>query len=1066
MQRSHVFLCAAFAGVVLTTGPVLRAQSQAAQERTSQSQTFRLADRGGSIAYPSGWSPMHYDNVHELWNATPDSMAQLSPEQRESIARIETNVIPCTNHAEALRRLREIEAEWGMTSQFLTVGGWPALQRRQLVPRPEARTRSKTAPAPSRLYMITTAIAAGNTLIRLDGFAPESAPPNVLNQMEKIGRELRPDVSGDPTEASKEVEELRKSRSLRMRPALQPEDAPAGRPELVSVQPRAIPAGNTTGNLINLGETGVNDNDGLLNEQIGSESEIAVSTNGANIVVAQQCRFRNSTDGGNTFPSTGGAPGTCTGGDSSVAFGASGNFYWATIGSNNTTCPATQQNCNNTQQMARSTTNGANFAFVTNVIDCLVTAGCGFGNVPDQEHIAADRVNASTSGGDQVYLAFRKGFGYGIQCSTDSGTNWTGVAYHTGGSIDFPRITVGQNGTVYVITNNGNNINIDSFSSCQSGLVQNLNQVSIAAGINQVACPVPGLDRCNNGNNLSSHTVAVDDTNANHLYVSYSVNTATPSPLPPGNPPTPLTALGNENVVVQDSINGGANWRPAVQISQAGNGRRYETWTCATGGTAFVSYFDRAVASTTSNDLTDYFFGSANLGGGGNLQAAGASVKLDGASDPECASGWPCSTRNSNDSESCSTQPQLAGRCRHTPNNNTDSFMACDFDQTTCPVNETCQAIGNGGCPKYGDYTGNACLQGRLYTAFPSATNQPGATPTGGNISTFFSLTVVSSTATTVTYTGDTTADYDDTANLSASLVLSGTSVPIAGQTITINLGAQTCSSLTNASGAAACSIVINQQPGLPYTVTASFAGSGNYKASSASAAFTITREQTTTTYTGPTVIANAIPTTFSAVLKEDGITPIAGRTVTITLGSGPTTQTCNGVTSVMGSASCSITPNQPFGSGTVKASFAGDAFYLPSSATANTILFAFLSRGAFVVGDNSDAGAVEFWGDNWSLVNTLTGGAAPDQFKGYGSDTTEPPRCASNWITRPGNSSAAPDPTLPSYMGVIVSSAIRSSGAAVSGSVSQIVVVRTDPGYDSNPGHHGTGTVVATYCK
>jgi hypothetical protein len=118
------------------------------------------------------------------------------------------------------------------------------------------------------------------------------------------------------------------------------------------------------------------------------------------------------------------------------------------------------------------------------------------------------------------------------------------------------------------------------------------------------------------------------------------------------------------------------------------------------------------------------------------------------------------------------------------------------------------------------------------------------------------------------------------------------------------------------------------------------------------------------------------------------------------------------------------------------------------------------------VVGDNSDAGAVEFWGNNWSRVNATSGGATPNQFKGYAANTSEPPRCNANWITRPGNSSDPPDPTLPSYMGVIVSSRIGSSGAAVSGNAPQIVVVRTDPGYDSNPGHHGTGTVIATYCK
>jgi hypothetical protein len=30
---------------------------------------------------------------------------------------------------------------------------------------------------------------------------------------------------------------------------------------------------------------------------------------------------------------------------------------------------------------------------------------------------------------------------------------------------------------------------------------------------------------------------------------------------------------------------------------------------------------------------------------------------------------------------------------------------------------------------------------------------------------------------------------------------------------------------------------------------------------------------------------------------------------------------------------------------------------------------------------------------------------------------------------------------------------------------VEKIVVVKTNPGYEPNPGHHGTGTYVATYC-
>jgi hypothetical protein len=201
-----------------------------------------------------------------------------------------------------------------------------------------------------------------------------------------------------------------------------------------------------------------------------------------------------------------------------------------------------------------------------------------------------------------------------------------------------------------------------------------------------------------------------------------------------------------------------------------------------------------------------------------------------------------------------------------------------------------------------------------------------------------FVETVMATTPTTTTYTGDTTGDFHDPVTLSATLVLAGTSIPVAGQVITFTIGTQSCPGTTNASGFASCTLTLNQSPG-PYTVIASFAGgSGNFP-SSASAPFTITREETTTTYAGPTVIANNVNTTFSAVLTEDGAVPISGRTITITLGTGATAQTCNGTTDASGTATCTILVNQPLGAGTVAADFAGDAFYLPSSGSATTIL-------------------------------------------------------------------------------------------------------------------------------
>src|SRR5262249_58707595 len=78
---------------------------------------------------------------------------------------------------------------------------------------------------------------------------------------------------------------------------------------------------------------------------------------------------------------------------------------------------------------------------------------------------------------------------------------------------------------------------------------------------------------------------------------------------------------------------------------------------------------------------------------------------------------------------------------------------------------------------------------------------------------------ILTSAATTLTYTGDTTADFHDPANLSAVLKVTSSGAPIAGATVTFTLGTQGCSGTTNASGIVSCTIAsLNQIPG-PYTV-------------------------------------------------------------------------------------------------------------------------------------------------------------------------------------------------------------------------------------------------------
>jgi hypothetical protein len=320
----------------------------------------------------------------------------------------------------------------------------------------------------------------------------------------------------------------------------------------------------------------------------------------------------------------------------------------------------------------------------------------------------------------------------------------------------------------------------------------------------------------------------------------------------------------------------------------------------------------------------------------------------------------------------------------------------------------------------------------------------------------------------TIHYVGDTTADYHDPATLAATLMDAAANTPIVGARLTLSLGSQRCTVLTDSTGRAACPIVPHQAAGT-YSLSASFSGDAQYPATGATQVFTITHEETTLSYTGDTLLANGSTAYLSGVLLEDGTTPISGRTVTLTLGNSATAQACPApvVTDSSGTASCTISPvTQPVGPGTVSATFSGDTFYLPSAASAQTLVFSFPSGGDFTIGDgNASVGtAVTFWGDQWAHANTVSGGQAPLSFKGF-ENSSALPSCGVGWQTDPGNS-PGPSATVPSYMGVIVTSQVVKSGSTIySGTTPAIVVVKTNPGYVPDPQHPGTGTVVAVYC-
>jgi PKD repeat protein len=153
-------------------------------------------------------------------------------------------------------------------------------------------------------------------------------------------------------------------------------------------------------------------------------------------------------------------------------------------------------------------------------------------------------------------------------------------------------------------------------------------------------------------------------------------------------------------------------------------------------------------------------------------------------------------------------------------------------------------------------------------------------------------------------------------------------------------------------------------------------------------------------------------------------------------------------------------------GSFTITVSVA-DAGGSKTMVSCTVLIFASVAGGTFVIGDGNAAigTAVTFWGSQWWKENDLSGGSAPASFKGFENMPAGLPACGTSWSTSPGNSAPPPSGPLPAFMAVIVSSSISKSGATISGNTVHEVIVKTNPGYAPNPGHPGTGTVVAIIC-
>jgi hypothetical protein len=328
--------------------------------------------------------------------------------------------------------------------------------------------------------------------------------------------------------------------------------------------------------------------------------------------------------------------------------------------------------------------------------------------------------------------------------------------------------------------------------------------------------------------------------------------------------------------------------------------------------------------------------------------------------------------------------------------------------------------------------------------------------------------TTVVNTQPTLTVPGPQSQDYHD----DLSFGISATD-PDPGDTVTLSAsGLPAGLSLTdNGDGTGTVSGTITAAPNV-YTATFTADDHHHLTPVTKTVEITVTKEETTTTYTGPTVIAQGFPVTLEAQLLEDGTTAPSpsGQTLTLTLG----VQSCVATVDPAGNAECTVgSVSAPLGTSIpISATFGGDTYYLSSfDNSKSAVVFAFPTRGAFDLGDLTVAAAgpstlLTWWGSDWSGLNQLSGGPVSTSFKGFAGTLTpsSPPACNGTWKTLPGNS-PPPVGTIPSYMGVLVSGSIAAKGNTFSGDTPKIVVVKTNPGYSPNPGHPGTGTYVATYC-
>jgi hypothetical protein len=182
---------------------------------------------------------------------------------------------------------------------------------------------------------------------------------------------------------------------------------------------------------------------------------------------------------------------------------------------------------------------------------------------------------------------------------------------------------------------------------------------------------------------------------------------------------------------------------------------------------------------------------------------------------------------------------------------------------------------------------------------------------------------------------------------------------------------------------------------------------------------------------------------------------PITGALVRFTVTNATGTHTSFATTNGAGIAQV-VLPN---GEHAVTAHFAGSSVYLSSTATQSPV-YVYRPTTFVIWGGNAEGIVVgqryNFWGSQWH--KQVTGGdfRANASFKGYAFSVS-----GATWIGAPG-SSVPPPPTIPEYIGVIVSTQIARDVPNTVGNVAGLVVLRVEDvaAYAPDPEHPGWGVM------